>query len=59
MKDVSKILGRKGGFGFGLMSPVMENGERTENSSCTVTTFSNHANAAVMKTTFSLSLFPV
>lgn len=37
----------------------MENWERTENSSCTVTTFSNHTNAAVMKITFSLSLVPM
>lgn len=59
MKDASNILGRRGGFVFGLMSPVTENWERTENSSCTVTTFSNHANAAVMKITFSLSLFPM
>lgn len=51
--------GRKGGFVFGLMSSVTEHRDRKENSCCTVTTFSNHTNGAVMKITFSLSLLPM
>lgn len=58
MKDASKILERKGGFVFELMSPVM-NWERLETPFCIVSTFSNHYNASVMKITFSLSLFPM
>jgi len=48
-----------GGLVFGLMSALMENWERTENSSCNLTISSNHANVAIMKITFSLSLFPM